>query len=244
VPTPAPLLAAAVAAALTRALHGDLAAGCSASELRSVAHDAGFTKLGSIGTSSVVLAAIQRPCLCGNVNCPYLVLRLDPDGASRVLLSTYAYDVHAVGNAQPLPNLHETAHDSALVSVETTDAFRGANYVAVATARVRGDTGARKPDRIPLRFAPGASSAVLTGRISAGWYDTYSFAALRGQRVTIAATRLPDGTTFRLNPAGGGGSIELRPGVPAVLPAGGAYLLTVDTGSMAERAYRATIAIR
>jgi hypothetical protein len=233
VPAPAALLLAAVVAAtalgparaaLTRELHGELASGCSASELRSIVHDTGFAKLGSLGSSSVVLADIHGSCLCGNVNCPYLVLRLDPDGASQVLLSTYAYDVHAVGNAQPLPDLHETAHDSALVSVETTDAFRGANYIAVATSRVRGDTGATKPDRMPIRFAPGASSAVLTGRISAGWYDTYTFAARRGQRVTIASSRLPPGTTFSLNPAGGERSIE--------------------TAGTTDRGYRATIAIR
>jgi hypothetical protein len=230
--------------ALRNALASD-ASGCTASELTAIVDGAEFTPLGKIGTSPVVIASPHGSCICGNVNCPYLALRLDPDGKSAVLLSTYAYQVTPVGKAKPLPNLRELAHDSALVSIETTDAFSAGYYAMVDTARVRGDNGARKPSQVPVRFAPGASSAVLSGHVSAGWFDDYLIAAASGQRVTIAAVHGPADLTFALVPRSGNGDvIRLKADIPAVLPASGDYLLHIDTGSAGDVAYRATLSIR
>ena len=190
-----------------------------------------------------MLVSLHGECVCGNVNCPYLVVRLDPGGAAKTLLSTYAFGITPVGTATPLPNLRELAHDSALVTDETIDAYRGGKYVSVDSARVRGDTGARK-STLPLRFAPGASSAVVRGAVSLGWYDEYALAAQRGQHIAVSDVHSAARLTFTLFPPRDGRPAELRPGVPSELPADGTYQLHVDGGGDADQAYRATITIR
>jgi hypothetical protein len=188
-----------------------------------------------------VLASVESACICGNVNCPFYVLRLDPGGAPAVLLNTSAYGVTPVGPAAPLPNLREIAHDSALVSDETIDAFRAGKYVAIASARIRSDNGARKANAIPIRFVPGTSSAPLSGSVSEGWYDEYALVAESGQHITIAG---PSGLTYELTNQTTSHAIDLRPGVAAMLPAGGTWLLHVDSEDDSARAYRATVTVR
>jgi hypothetical protein len=243
------LLAAAVAAgsldparvALGHALGDELSAGCTATELHGILRDADISALGSVGGRKVVLASPHGGCICGNVNCPFFVLRLDPGGAAAVLLDTSGYGIQPVGRAQPLPNLRELAHDSALISDETLDAFRGGKYVVIGTARIRSDNGARKANQIPIRFTPGTSSATLTGTVSEGWYDEYALGAAQGQHITVAG---PSGLTYSLTSRTGASSIELKPGIAAVLPVGGSYLLHIDGGGEGQQAYRATVTIR
>jgi hypothetical protein len=243
------LLAAAVAAgsldparvAVARALAGDFSPQCSAKELGAAARDASISPLGTVGGRKVVLASVESSCICGNVNCPFYVLRLDADGAPAVLLNTSAYGVTPVGRAAPLPNLREIAHDSALISDETIDAFRGGKYVAIASARIRGDNGARKANAIPIRFVPGTSSAPLSGSVSEGWYDEYALVAAHGQHITIAG---PSGLVYELTNQTTSHSIDLQPGVAATLPAGGTWLLHVEGASDTGRPYHATVTIR
>jgi hypothetical protein len=227
-----------VALALTHALKGD-GTGCSAAELRTIVQKADLSILGTIGESRVVLAAVSGLCICGNVNCPYVVLQLD-GARSTVLLDTYAYAVGVVGKERPLPNLREVAHDSALVSVTTTDAYRNGKYVGIDTQRIRGDTGESKPDSVPVRFALGSSSAVLIGRVSEGWYDQYTFAAAAGQRITIGG---PAALTYSLSVKSSDKPIDLLPDLAVTLPKGGRYRLLVDGAGETEQAYRATITI-
>jgi hypothetical protein len=227
-----------VALALTQALEGD-GASCAAAELRAIVQKADVSILGTIGQSRVILASVGGSCICGNVNCPYVVLRLD-GARSSVLLHTYAYEVGPFGKERPLPNLREVAHDSALVSVTTTDAYRNGKYVAVDTQRVRGDTGESKTDTIEVHFAPGTASAVVRGRVSEGWYDQYTFAAAAGQRITVGG---PPALSYSLSVDSSGEPIDLRPGVAVTLPKSGRYRLLVDGAGDAEQAYRATITI-
>jgi hypothetical protein len=250
---PSALLLAAVVAtgsldttrvALGKALGDDLISGCTPAERQSVLRTADITPLGTVDGRRVVLANPHGSCICGNVNCPYLVLRLDPGGNAAVLLNTFAYVVSPVGKAQPLPNLRELAHDSALVSDETIDAYRNGKYVVAGSARVRGDNGTRKANALPVRFAPGTSSAVLRGSVSLGWYDEYALSAGAGQRITIGDVHAGTKLTFSLIDRATSKSIDLAPGVPAALPASGTYLLHVDAGSDDAQAYRATVTIR
>lgn len=227
------------ALALAHALAGD-GAGCSPAELRAIVQQADVRPLGTLGAARVVIASVSGSCICGNVNCPYIVLRLDGDRGT-VLLDTYAYSVEPAGAASPLPNLREVAHDSALVSDVTTDAYRNGTYVAVDVRRVRGDTGESKPDTVPIRFAPGTSSAVIRGRVAAGWYDQYTFDAAAGGRLTVSGT-VPPGTSLSLESAGQ--PVELQPGRAVTLPKSGRYRLLVDGAGDAEQAYRATVTIR
>jgi|GEM_PF-1032003 hypothetical protein len=224
--------------ALTHALNND-GTGCSPGELNAIVQKADITTLGTIGNSQVILAGVSGSCICGNVNCPYVVLRLD-GARSSVLLDTYGYAVAPFGKERPLPNLREVAHDSALVSVTTIDAYRNGKYVAIDTQRVRGDTGESKPDTIPIQFAPGTTSATLHGRVSEGWYDQYTFAAAAGQRITVTG---PAALSYSLSAESSDKSIELRPGLAVTLPKSGRYRLLVDGGGDTAQAYRATITI-
>lgn len=233
------MIAPIVALALARALDSD-GTGCSAAELHGIVQKADVSTLGTIDGSRVILAAVSGSCICGTVNCPYVVLRLDGARTS-VLLHTYGYAVGPFGKARPLPNLREVTHDSALVSDVTTDAYRNGKYVAIDTQRVRGDTGESKPDTVPVRFAPGTTSAVVHGSVSEGWYDQYTFAAAAEQRITVGG---PTRLTYTLSVESSDEPTELRPGRAVTLPKGGRYRLLVDGAGDAEEAYRATITIR
>ncbi len=106
---------------------------------------------------------------------------------------------------------------------------------------MRGDTGERKPNAVPVHFAPGASSATLHGTVSRGWYDEYELVAAAGQRVTLAG---PSALIYSLVRRGHEKSMDLRPGASLTLPMSGAYLLEIDSDGERGQAYRATITIR
>ena len=235
---------AADRAALLDVLRGERdTAGCSSAELQAAAGNAAIDSLGQTRGKRVVLASPHAACMCGNVNCPWFVLQLGgshPD----VMLLTYAYDVRAFGTAAPLPNLREHAHDSALISYETVDAFRNGRYAPISVARVRGDTGERKFDNVPVRFAAGASSAILRGSVSFDWYDSYALAALRGQRLTITDVHPSSGLTLSLLGAAHANQIDVRPGSGVTLPASATYTLQVDTSSERPTHYALTVRIR
>lgn len=230
---------AAVLSVLSR---DDDAAGCDAAQVRAAATSATIRRLGAIGGSDVVLANVANPCICGAQNCPYYVLRLDA-GTPRVLYQTIGVTARVVA-ASPLPTLVFGAHDSALVHVETVAAYRGGRYVDVSYARVRGDTGARKPNAVPVRFAPGASSAVLHGSASLGWYDEYAFDASKGQQITVVGVRAKAPLTATIFSADSGTVADLKPGTPWTLPRSGSYRLHVELGSDTELPYELTFSIR
>jgi hypothetical protein len=228
------LLAAApdpTRAALQRvAERSDLARGCSAGEIRSAVVRASIRRLGAVAGREAILAQLEAPCLCGNVNCSWFVVRLDPD-RPHLLLQTSAFSVQPIGPANPLPRLRERAHDNALISTEVIYAYRDGRYVPTDSWRVRGDTGARKPSSVPVHFAPGTSSARLRGSVSMGWYDAYRFSAHRGQRLTIDAVRSRVPVRATLFPPHDAASLELRPGIPVTLPASGTFELHIENDS-------------
>jgi hypothetical protein len=230
-------------AAVARALGADAGGACSHAEVDAAVARADVRQLGTVGGDPVILAAIEAPCICGNVNCPWYVLRVEPS-TSQVLLSTFAFAVNLERSNGPLPNLRERSHDSALITDETVDAFRNGHYVTVGSYRVRGDTGARKPDTLPVTFTPGASSARLSGTIMLGWDDAYVFDATKGQRLTIDDVSPRTGLALELNSKPGSPSITVHPGTPVVLPLTSSYRLRVGTGSERDAPYALTLAIR
>ncbi len=197
--------------------------------------------LGRLGGDGVVLAEVESPCLCGAQNCPYYVLRLAA-GAPRVLLSSFGVTVRT-RPAAPLPIVVVRAHDSAAVSVESTYAYRGGRYAALAEARVRGSDGARK-QAVPVRFAAGASSAPLRGSAAPGWYDEYVFAASRGQRLLIDGVRSRAHVSLALFGPDGAADEGLRAGVPFRLPASGTYRLHVESDAESDVPYGLRLTIR
>lgn len=229
-------------ATLLHALAGEtLTDGCSAAEQRAATASAAFTWLGRIDGSDVVLASVHGSCMCGQVNCPWFVLRLG--GTPAVLLSTIAFAVDPVRGAETLPRLRERSHDSALVTDETVDAFRGGRYVTLETARVRGDNGAHKPNAVPVRFVPG-SSARLRGNVATGWYDEYAVVARRGQRLAIAGVQSPAHVEVTLFGPAESQPVDLRPGVPVTLKQSGTFLIHVDNDSENGAPYALTLSIR
>ena len=232
-------LSAAISAAAATAKLGD---GCSAAEVRSAIAEADVRTLGSVAGDPVVLVGLHASCMCGNVNCPWLVVRAGRPAS--VLLTTYAFDVGIEPSREPLPRLRDHAHDSALITDEDLYAYRGGRYESLAVYRVRGDTGARKPDTVPVRFAAGSSAARLHGRVATGWYDGYTFAAARGQRLTIEALISSAPPSLSLYDPQAGRSIDLQPGVAVTLARSGTFQLHVDGASERETPYALTLAIR
>lgn len=222
--------------------HNDDAAGCDAARLRNVVTSAPVRKLGRAGGDDVVLAEVFDPCICGAQNCPFYVVRLSA-GKPRVLVSGYAISVKTKPAAE-LPTIVARMHDSALVVDESTYTYRNGAYVLTGSARVRGDTEARKPNAIPVRFGAGTSSANLHGSISAGWYDSYEFDASKGQKLTIDGVRSTAKLTLQLIVPGTDTFADMRPGVPFVLPKSGTYRLSVDSDSETDVPYVLTLTIR
>lgn len=237
------MLSAAMSAALASAIAtSKIGDGCSPVEVRSAIARADVRRIGAVGGDPVILVSFESPCMCGNVNCPWLVVRTGHPTA--VLLATYAFSVGVEAANEALPRLRERAHDSALVTDETVDAYHEGRYGPVAVYRVRGDTDARKPDALPVRFAPGASSARLHGSVATGWYDDYTFDAERGQHLTIDGLTGAGASTLTLIVPGGNSTVELHPGRPLTLDRSGTYRLHVDGADERERPYAFTLAIR
>jgi hypothetical protein len=235
--------AVALAAALQKT---ELSGGCSQAATKTAVQRASTQQLGQLNGQRVILAGLTAECMCGNVNCPYLVLQLDPH-EPRVLLQTYGWAVDPFGAEKPLPRLRERAHDSALITYETIDAYRDGKYVRVESARVRGDTNARKLNNVPIRFAPGTSSARLQGNVSLAWFDDYAFAAQRGQQLAISDVQSKVRPSIVLSWENGTHQTEIKPGVPVVLPRSGTFNLRIENESSPEEApvpYSLTLSIK
>ena len=222
--------------------NGEDASGCRPDQKRELVANASIRKLGRLGADDVVLAVVYGACICGAQNCPYYALRLTP-GKPDVLMTAFGIDARTVRSVGPLPGLVIGAHDSAMVIDETTYAYRDGKYVAVASARVRANDRARKSD-IPVRFAPGASSAELRGTISNGWYDVYTFDAAKGQRLTIDGVRSKARVTITLFGPGNAEPVAVRPGIVTTLARTGTYRLQVVSDSEDDRPYALSLAIR
>ena len=216
--------------------------GCTPAQLRVEAADASVQTLGRAGSDEVVVAHLNGGCLCGAHNCPVYALRLTP-GKPHVLMTTYGYGISTHADAV-LPRIIVRGHDSAMVSDEETYAYRGGRYVQIDSARLRSDTGARKPGAVVVRFAPGASSAHLHGSAAIGWYDVYTFEALKGQRLLIDGVRSRAKVRLSLFGPDGKPLDGLRAGTPVTLPAPGTYRLHVENDDEQDVAYALTLAIR
>ena len=218
------------------------AGSCEPAALRKIAANASIRKLGRVDGDDVVLANVESPCICGAQNCPSIAIRVTR-GKPRELLTVYAIGVRTTGDAKPLPDLVVDAHDSAMVMDETTYSYRNGAYAVIDSARVRASDRARKPNSLPVRFALGASSANLSGKVSIGWYDAYVFAANKGQQLLIDGVH--SRAKLRLTLFGAADSLfaDVRPGVPFTLPASHTYRLHIENDSEEDVPYALTLAI-
>lgn len=212
---------------------------CTPPQLRAEAADADIRNVGRVDGDDVVVAHLNGGCLCGAHNCPIYALRLT-SAKPRILMTSFGYRLTMQPDV-PLPRIIVRSHDSALISFEETFAYRGGAYVQAENARVRNDTGARKPD-IPVHFAPGASSAQLHGTASRDWFDAYTFDAHKGQVLRIDGVR--SGAKVDLLLLGPGGRTgDIPANAPYALFATGTYGLRVQPRAEQAVPYALTLAI-
>jgi hypothetical protein len=180
-------------------------------------------------------------CVCGNVNCKVAVFEREGD-AYRSVLSGYAIrsDVRPDGTAVI------TSHDSAAVVFRSTYRWNGKLYVAVKTEMVYVANNVAKPASRTVKFAPGTSSAMLSGnRIALGFEDRFDFDAASGQTVTLQLVKHDSlfGSFSVLRDDATIGRAE-RGSLVAKLPASGTYHVVVEgggDGSFSAYALRLTI---
>ena len=190
---------------------------------------AGLTVQALSSSPHVALVEMQELCVCGAQNCPFWIYRVDGNSAKQ-LVAGYGISIETVARRSGPPDVVALAHDSALVSDGMRYAFQSGKYVAVDSWRVRGDTNARKPAAIEIKFAPGTSSARLSGSVSTGWNDVYTFGASAQQRLTISAATPQKGLDIELyrEPYGTPPlNVDLG-GKVVTLPVTGSYRVTVD----------------
>lgn len=204
--------------------------------------------LGSIRGASIALVSFEFDnAICGNVNCPYLVVAFQRGDARKVLWAD-GYAV-TVGRESPLPSLRVTSHDSADTNYISRYEWRSGRYVRVEYLRERLDTGETRPASIPVAFARGASSATVHGSVTHYWSETFDVVARSGQRLVVSNIRSADPLQIMLDgPDGLPLVVNVAAGTPYLLSSSGTYQLTVylDTvkGSDRDRPFALTVTIR
>jgi hypothetical protein len=219
-------------------------AGCMQQDAKNLR--AGITVSAIASNPKLALVQVMASCVCGAQNCPFWVYRVDGDSAKR-LVDGFVIDVSMVPRSSGPPDIVAVAHDSALVTDGTRYAYRNGTYVAVDSWRSRGDTGARKPMSVAIKFVPGTSSTHLAGAVSVGWGDVYTFAASAGQRLTTSSLHPASDIDVELFPENRLPVHVLLNGKGIFLPATGTYQLTVDpaTAGYADSVhYRFTLEIQ
>jgi hypothetical protein len=132
--------------------------------------------------TTVYAASGGGPCMSGAANIG-LFGYVASGGTYRNVLSTYA--IH--WTFRPDGTAVVDAHDSAAVSVRTTYKFDGTSYRARKSEYLYESTGETKPVSVPVHFAYGTSSAIVSGKVRAGFGDTYTLDAQLGQTMTVTA---------------------------------------------------------
>jgi hypothetical protein len=99
-----------------------------------------------------------------------------------------------------------------------------------------------------VRFARGATSAVVEGAVIRGDRDRYVVAARAGQRLRLAITSLEDNAVFQLyapgqRPLRGAGEADDARRWSGLLPRTGDYVVVVG-GTRGNASYRLTVSIR
>jgi hypothetical protein len=132
----------------------------------------------------VAIAVSHSPCLAHNsVN--RVLAYADTGPGWRNVLDDYGFDYNVAASGDGTVTLD--SHETVDVVDEATYVWNGARYLLSRERSHRYDVAldSRRPYVARVRFARGASSAVLSGRVARGFGDDYEFDASAGQRVTI-----------------------------------------------------------
>ena len=252
-----PLILAAAIAAAPDARHASLlvmmqregVCGDAPAEIcAQAAQTAQIRPLGSMRGATVALVSFAFDNqICGNVNCPYLVVAFQ-NGDAKKLLWADGYDI-TVGTESPLPSLRVIAHDSNDTSYISRYQWRNGEYDRVEYLRERLDTGETRPASVPVIFARGTSSAVVKGSVTHYWSATFDIVARSGQQLVVSNVRSADPLQIMLDgPDGLPVAANVAAGTAYALSDSGTYQLSVylDTtsGPDRDRPFELTVTIR
>jgi hypothetical protein len=215
---------------------------CTQGELSTAIANARIKRIGTLAGDPVVLAMLYGQCLSGAANGPWLIIRVSAT-ATKPLLSTIAQNVDVLRSNDALPRIREQMHGSAYVSRVTIDVFRAGRYVAIDSYEMRNETRERYPRTINVSFAPGASSAQITGKLWPQWGQTYEFYGSQGQHIEVGGISGKGGIWMYLSPTADGQTV-IKPGVPQTLDRGGAFRLWVSSSSEHDVRYAFKLIIR
>jgi len=133
----------------------------------------------------VTIAVSHSACLAHNAVNRVLVYVRTPGGGYRLVLDDYGFTYNIEASTDGTVTL--ASHETVEIIDEATYVWNGTKYVFSPERSRRYDVaiGEGRPYVARVEFAPGTSSAVLTGSIAGGFGDDYEFDAHAGQHVTF-----------------------------------------------------------
>ncbi|MEP6763817.1 MAG: hypothetical protein ABJB66_05860 [Gemmatimonadaceae bacterium] len=193
------------------------------------------------------LLASASECECGQVNCSQWVYRAN-DKAFDLLLEAEGYVLNIGATShRGYRDLRTTSRNSAAIVNHVSYAFRGVRYERAGSTIENLDTHESKPTERAIQFVKGASSATITGSASAGFPDSWTFKAQKGQTVTMNLQSASEPkTSFTLVAPG---TVDRRMITDnqtkwnGALPVDGVYTILVDTKGDGRATYSLTMAI-
>ena len=187
-------------------------------------------------------------CECGQVNCSQWVYRANEKSFERLLegegyVLTPTTAVHG-----GYRDLKTTSRGNAAIVDHVSYAYNGHTYQRAGSTIENLETHETKPTEQRIQFSRGASSARVSGSVSPGFPDSWTFVAKRGQTVAVAlVVTAGAGANFTvIGPSAQGEHVmvDLQHNWNGVLPADGKYTILVDTNEDGRARYALTLGIR
>ncbi|MEP6781718.1 MAG: hypothetical protein ABJC26_17595 [Gemmatimonadaceae bacterium] len=187
-------------------------------------------------------------CECGQVNCSQWVYRANEKGFE-MLLEAEGYVLN-VGKAahRNYRDLATTSRNSAAIVNHVSYAFTGARYERASSTIENLETHEIKDTERAIQFARGTSATTVTGSASAGFPDSWTVKARKGQTLSLTIERT-SGTTSSFTIVAPG-SVDRRMIADnqirwnGALPADGMYTILVDSNGDGHAKYSLTVGIR
>ena len=137
-------------------------------------------------------------CACGAQNCSIWIYRKTPNGFEPIF-DSMGVDLKVSKSAHNFyDDLVVNSHDSASTQYRVTYAFDGRRYRESKSEFVNLETKEVKPAEVQIHFPKGTSSAVLSGKVSLGFGDTYTLAAREGQTMKVEFPSRKTGLTLMI----------------------------------------------
>lgn len=194
------------------------------------------------------LLTSANECECGQVNCSQWVYRANGKGFD-LLLEAEGYVLHVGKTAhRNYRDLATTSRNSAAIVNHVSYAFTGARYERTSSTIENLDTHEVKNSERAIQFARGSSSTTVIGSASAGFPDSWTVSARKGQTLSLTVERTSGAkSSFTIVAPG---SIDRRMIADnqtkwsGALPADGVYTILVATNGDGRARYSLTVGIR